>query len=148
MDESIVIRTANPHDITLDEAEQIAQAIRSLGQTWDVRVEGQERTGTGVTLFEVLRIGLLGGAFGFGKVLVEEAAKRVADTVIDWARDRFKKRKKSRSIYVAIYGPEGTVISFVIKSATDELEYRTQQDQLLEAEFLKRAEARAKDPKK
>jgi hypothetical protein len=43
--EEIVIRTANPNDITLEESEEIAKAVRGLNLNCDVRVEGQQREG-------------------------------------------------------------------------------------------------------
>ena len=83
--DAIVIRTMSPHDITLDEAEEIAQAIRGLNLNCEVQVEGHERQGKGVTWFEVLHISLLAGIFaGAGKVLAEEAAKKIAAVFVDW----------------------------------------------------------------
>ncbi len=127
MADKIVISTANPNDITVEEAEEIAQAIRVLKPDCDVQVEGRQREGYGVTWFEVLRISL-GGALG-GK-LVEVVAKKVVDVVVDWARKRFRGRKSAskRPVYVAIYGPDGIVKSVVIKNATDEPEDRTEED--------------------
>jgi RNA 3'-terminal phosphate cyclase len=148
MADAIVIRTASPKDITLEEAGEIAEAVRGLNLNCEVRVEGQERTGYGVTWFEVLRIALLGGgAFGVGKAFAEETAKKIADIVVDWARERFKGRKSAskRPVYVAIYGPDGTVKSLVIKNATDEPEDRTEQDQRLERDLRARTNA-AKKP--
>ena len=129
----ITIRTANPNDITLDEAENMAVTIRTLNLATTVTVVGQERTGYGVTLFEVLRIGLGGGiAFGAGKAFAEEVAKKIADVVVEWARKRFLEKGKKRSVYVCIHGPDGTIISKVIKNATDEPENRTAQDREME----------------
>jgi hypothetical protein len=81
------------------------------------QTEGQERAGYGVTWFEVLRITLLGGAFGLGKVFAEEVAKKTADVVVEWARERFKgrKSKSKRPVYLAILGPDGLLKSLVIK---------------------------------
>src|SRR5580700_9403000 len=137
--EEITIRTANPNDITLDEAENIGVAIRTLNLATTVNVVGQERTGYGVTLFEVLRIGLGGGfAFGAGKAFAEEAAKKIADVVVEWARKRFLEKGKKRSVYVSIHGADGTVVSKVIKNAIDEPEDRTAQDREKERLFAER----------
>jgi hypothetical protein len=140
MAEIIDINTPNPHDITPAEAEEIAEAIRRLNPTYEVTVTVTERTGYGITWFEILRISLAGGAFA-GKEAMKEAAKKVADIVVEWARERFKREKPAvnpRPIYVAIYGPDGTVISRVIKNATDEPEDRTEYDQKIERDFRER----------
>ena len=133
MAEAIVIYTANANDITLEEVEEIATAIRGLNPNFDVQVEAQQRTGYGVTWFEVLRISLLAGAFArVGKVVAEGLVKEIVDIAVDWARKRFKKGRKRasrRPVYVAIYGPDGVIKSVVIKNATDEPEDRTEEDQ-------------------
>jgi hypothetical protein len=135
MEDAIVIFTPNPHDITLEEAEDVARAIRGLNTNRDVRVAGKEREGYGVTWFEVLHISFLGGAaFGLGKMVAEELAKRVTDIAVDWARERFKGRKSKsrRPVYVAIRGPDGQIIkSVVVKNATDDPEDRTESDRAL-----------------
>jgi hypothetical protein len=130
--EEIVVRTANPNDITLDETEDIAVAIRALNLGPTVRAVGQERTGYGVTLYEVLRIAV---AFGAGKAFTEEAAKKIADVVVGWARKRFLEKGTKRAVYVSIYGPDGVVVSKVIKDATHEPEDRTAQDRETERLF-------------
>ena len=144
MADAIIIRTANPNDITLDETEEIAKAVRGLNLNCDVQVVGKEREGYGVTLFEVLRISLVSGvAFGMGKAFAEEVAKKIADIVVEWARERFRGRKSAskRPVYVAIHGPAGTVKSLVIKNATDEPEDRTEKDQQLERDLRARRDA-------
>jgi hypothetical protein len=140
MADTIVIRTANPKDITIEETEGIAKAVRDLDLNCDVKVEGQQRTGYGVTLFEVLRISLVGGALWASKALAEEAAKKIMAVVVDWVRERFKGRRSGskRPVYVAIYGPDGTIKSVVIKNGTDELEDRTEQDQQMEKNLRER----------
>lgn len=128
--ETVVIHSASSRDIWPEETNTIAEAVRKLNSEFNVKVEDHERTGVGVTWFEVLRITLLGGAFGVGKVFAEEVAKKIADIVVEWARERFKgrKSKSTRPVYVAIYGPDGIVKSVVIKNAVDEPEDRTEQD--------------------
>jgi hypothetical protein len=84
---NIGINTPNPHDVTPAEAEEIANAIRGLNPAWNVTVTVTERTGYGVTWFEVLRIALTGGAF-VGKEVLKEAAKKIADIAVEWARER------------------------------------------------------------
>src|ERR1700752_3259707 len=134
MADTIGINTPNPNDITLEEVEEIAEAVRRLNLNCEVKVSGQHRTGIGVTWLQVLRIALLGGAFGIGKAFTEEVAKKIADIVVEWARERIRGRKSAskRPVYVAIHGPDGTVKSLVIRNATDEPEDRTEQDQQLE----------------
>ncbi|MGD1083076.1 MAG: hypothetical protein ABR881_32580 [Candidatus Sulfotelmatobacter sp.] len=128
--ETIVIRTANPRDITIEEAGEIASALRTANPGVSVKTEGQERTGFGVTWFEVLRITLLGGAFGLGKAFAEEVVKKVADIFVEWARERFKGRKSNskRPVYLAIYGPDGLLKSLLVKNAMDAPEDRTAED--------------------
>lgn len=128
--ETIVIHSASSRDIWPEETKAIAEAVQKLNSEFDVKVEDHERAGVGVTWFEVLRITLLGGAFGVGKVFAEEVAKKIADITVDWARERFKgrKSKSTRPVYVAIYSPDGIVKSVVIKNAVDEPEDRTEQD--------------------
>jgi len=140
MAETIGINTPNPHDITPAEAEEIANAIRGLDPTWEVKVAVTERTSYGITWFEILRIGLAGAAFA-EKEALKEAAKKIADIVVAWARERFRRKKPAvnpRPTYVQIYGPHGTVVSQVIRNATDEPEDRTEQDQKIEQDFKNR----------
>jgi|SRR5580704_7607171 hypothetical protein len=139
---SIVINTSNPLDITLDEAEDIAKAVRGLNLNCEVRVAVTQRTGYGITWFELLRFSLEAGALWAGKTFAEEVAKKLADVAVDWARERFKGRKSEskRPVHVAIYGPDGLIKSVVVKNATDEPEDRTEQEQQL----AKNAKAKAK----
>jgi hypothetical protein len=138
MAEEIVISTANPHDITLEEVEEIATAIRGLNLNCDVRVEGKESEGYGVTLFEVLRV-CLSGVDWASKEVAKETAKRIMTVVIDKIRERFQGRRhgSKRSVYVKIYGPDGTILSTVIKNEPEGLEDRTAQDQQTESKFQK-----------
>lgn len=134
MADEIVIPTQSSNDITLKEAEEMAEVVRGLNLNCDVRVKGaEERTGLGITWFEILRISFIGGALWLGKMLTEDVIKRIAEAAVDWARARFKGRKSGskRPVYVAIYGPDGLVKSVVIKNATDEPEDRTEEDQRL-----------------
>lgn len=130
---SIVVRTRNPLDITPDEAAEIAARIRSLNLDGEVRVEEQEREDRGLTWFEFLYITL---AFKVGRIVVEEAAKKITDIVVDWARQRFRGRKSGskRPVYLEIHVRddlgERVVKSIVIKNATDEPEDRTEKKQI------------------
>jgi len=127
----IVIQTKNPHDITMEEAEQIASILRNTDCDFSVTTQALERTGYGVTWFEVLNISVLGGAaFGLAKAFAEEVVKKIADIAVDWAHERFKgpKSKSKRPVYVAIYGPDGLLKSLVITNAIDPPEDRTAQD--------------------
>jgi hypothetical protein len=113
--DAIIVRTMSPNDITMEEAEQIAQAIRDLNPNSPVRVKAHLREGVGVTWFEIVSITLSAGAWAT-KVLAEDAAKEIAKRAVDWARKRFKGRKKDskRPVYVPIYGPDGEVLKSVV----------------------------------
>lgn len=139
MAEEIVISTANPHDIMLEEVEEIATAIRGLNLNCDVRVEAKEREGYGVTLFEVLRV-CLSGVDWASKEVAKETAKKIMTVVIDKIRERFQGRRhgSKRSVYVKIYGPDGTILSTVKKNEPEGLEDRTAQDQQTESNFKNR----------
>jgi hypothetical protein len=104
-----------------------------------VRVEGKEREGYGVTLFEVLRV-CLSGVDWASKEVAKETAKKVMTVVIDKIRERFQGRRhgSQRSVYVKIYGPDGTILSTVIKNEPEGLEDRTAQDQQTESNFKNR----------
>lgn len=146
MSETITIHSASARDIVPEETKAIAEAIQKLNKDFEVKVEDHERTGVGVTWFEVLRIVLIGGAFGLGKTFAEEVTKKIADIVVEWARERFKGRKSGsrRPVYVAIYGPDGVLKSLVIKNAVDEPEDRTEQDRQLEMSSKSRMTEAAK----
>ena len=48
----------------------------------------------------------------------------IADSVIAWVHERFKKRKvnSKRPVYVVIYGPDGEIVkSVLVRNTTDEL---------------------------
>jgi hypothetical protein len=130
---SIVVRTQNPLDITPDEAEEIAATIRGLNLDGDVRVEEQEREDRGLTWFEILHITL---AFKVGRVGVDEATEKIADIVVDWARERFRGRKSGsrRPVYLEIRVRDDlgarVVKAIVIKNAKDEPEDRAERRQM------------------
>jgi hypothetical protein len=128
--DGIIVRTMNPSDITMEEAEQVAQAIRALNPNCEVRVRAHLTEGKGITWFEILSITLGAGAWAT-KLLAEDTAKEIAKRAVDWARERFKGRRSNsrRPVYIPIYGPDGQVLkSVVVKNATDEPEDRTEQD--------------------
>jgi hypothetical protein len=134
--DEIVIRSRNPARITLEEAEELAQAIRPLAPNTNTNVEGsdsEQRPGTyGVTYFQIIEI-VLPTAVLVGKELIQEITK----AAVQWARARFK-RKKGTPIYIPIYGPDGDIVkSVVIKNDTDEPEDRTEQDRALRDRFKK-----------
>jgi hypothetical protein len=126
---SIVVRTLNPLDITPGEAGEIAAAIRSLNLDGKVRVEEQESEDRGLTWFEILHITL---AFQIGRIVVDEAAKKIADVVVEWARQRFRGRRSGskRPVYLEIHVRDDlgarVVNAIVIKNATDQPEDRTE----------------------
>jgi hypothetical protein len=130
---SIVVRPLNPLDITPDEAEEIAARIRGLDLDSEVRVEEQEREYRGLTWLELLTVTL---AFKAGGIVVDEAAKKIAGIVVDWARQRFRGRKSGskRPVYLEIHarGDLGDRVmkAVVIKNATDEPEDRTEKERM------------------
>ena len=134
MTDAIVIRIGNAMQVTPEEAKQLEEALRTLSLDGDVRFELPESRRYGITLYEVLHISLLGGAlvgvaFGASKAFGEEIGKRLAVIVVDWARDRIKKRGSTRPVYFSIRGPDGQVIkSVLVKNVTDEPEDRTEED--------------------
>jgi hypothetical protein len=67
MAQAIALNSPNPSDITPKEIEDIAIAIRGLNLNCEVRTSVTQREGLGITWFEILRITLMGGAFGAGK---------------------------------------------------------------------------------
>ena len=131
----ITIRTRNPKDVTFEEAEDLAKAIRAFLPDQDVEVAGKEqREGTyGVTWFQVVDI-VVPIAGGAGAILKKEFIEGIAKLAIDRARARFKAKggTSRRPVYIPIYGSDGKIVeSVVIKNATDEAEDRTEQDRKL-----------------
>jgi hypothetical protein len=126
---SIVVRTLNPLDVTPDEAEEIAATIRSLNLDGEVRVEEQEREDRGLTWFEILHITL---APRVGPIVVDEAAEKITDIVVEWARQRFRGRKSGskRPVYLEVHVRDDlgarVVKAIVIKNAKDEPEDRAE----------------------
>ena len=130
MPDLIVVRTKNANDITTEEAEQIAQAIRELKPNCEVLVRAHLMEGRGITWFEILSITLSAGAWATREI-AEEAAKEITKRAVAWARERFRGRRSGskRPVYIPIYGPDGEVVkSVLVKNATDEPEDRTEQD--------------------
>ena len=129
MADPIVIRSSNPADITPEEAEELAQIIRSLDWAIGVEVVAQQREGTGVTWAELLHISVPGLVWG-GKKIVN----KLADVAIEWTRKRFEGRRNGskRPVYINIYGPDGKIVKAVaVKNATDEVQDRTEEDRRL-----------------
>lgn len=130
----IIIRSRNPNDIKLDEAETLAQLIRANLPEQDVRVVGTEqREGTyGVTWFQIVDI-VLPLATSAGVAVEKELIQEIARIGIGWARSRFKRKGPSkRPVYIPIYGPDGKIVkSVVVKDETSEPEDRTEQDRNL-----------------
>ena len=138
MIESITIHSANTRRITPAETEVLAAKIRQVLPQFEVKPQGTEPTGYGVTLYEVLRIALSGGIiFGASKAFAEEIAKKIADAVVDWAKAR-NKGERRHNVYVNIYGPDGTIKSMVIRHDSEALEDRTEQDQNSEKQVKER----------
>ena len=134
--DQIIIRSRNPARITLEEAEELAQAVRALVPDINVEVEGKEQKPStyGVTYFQIIEIVLLSTATIVGKEMIQEFTK----AGIEWARTRLKRKKGGTPIYIPIYGPDGEIVkSVVIKNATDEPEDRTEQDRELRKGFKK-----------
>lgn len=145
---NIVINSASARDILPGETEAIARAVQKLNKDFEVKVEDHKQTGTFVTWFEVLRITLVGGAFGLGKTFSEEIVKRIADIVVEWARERFKRQNSNspRPVYLAISGPDGLLKSLVIKNCVDEPEDLTEHDRQTESSLRARIAKEAAQP--
>jgi hypothetical protein len=127
----VIIRSKK--DVSAEEMEEIAQAIRGLNLDCDVRVDITERTGHGVTWFKVLHIALEGSEFA-GTAAAGVAAKKIVEVVIDWASARFTKSK--RPVSVSIYGPDGEVVKSVVVKP-DGVQDRTDEDKERREQFLK-----------
>ena len=131
----ITIRCRNPKDVTLDEVEVLAQAIRKLLPGQDVEVLGkdQQEGAYGITWFQIVDI-VLPFAGAAGALAAKEVIQQITKAGIDWARSRFKSKghPKPRPVYIPIYGPDGKIVkSVVINNASDEPEDRTEQDRKL-----------------
>jgi hypothetical protein len=148
MPDTIVIHSASARDILPEETKAIAEAVQQLNKDFEVKIADHEQSGAFVTWFEVLRITLVGGAFGLGKPFSEEIVKRIADIVVEWARQRFKKRltNSPRPVYLAIAGPDGLLKSLVINNCVDEAEDLTEHDRQTESSLRARIAKEAAQP--
>jgi hypothetical protein len=148
MPDTIVIHSASARDVLPEETKAIAEAIQKLNKDFEVKVEDREQTGAFVTWFEILRITLVGEAFGLGRTFSEEIVKRIAHVVVEWARERFKERKSDspRPVYLAISGPDGLLKSLVIKNCVDEPEDLTEHDRQTESSRRARIAKEAAQP--
>jgi hypothetical protein len=128
--DQIIIQTRNPRDITLEETEELAQAIRLLEPNCNVRVLGGKQVGYGITWFEILRIWLPTAIITVGAIVAKEIIQEITKLAIRWACQRLKKKGVSRRpTYIAIYGPDGKILkSVVLKNDTDDIEDHTEAD--------------------
>jgi hypothetical protein len=117
----IIIEPKNPLDLTPEEAEELAKAIRISYPKYEVQVKSNGYRGYGVTLYQVITITVLGA-------VTEEIIKQIVKLSIDWARERLKQKRSARTTSITIYGPKGQVLkSVVVKNATDEPEDETEE---------------------
>lgn len=117
----IIIQPKNPLDITPEEAEELAKAIRVSYPKYKVQVKINEYRGYAVTLYQVITIAVL-------SAVTEEIIKQIIKLSVDWARERFKQIQSARATSITIYGPKGEVLkSLVVKNATDESEDETKE---------------------
>jgi hypothetical protein len=117
----IIIQPKNPLDLTPEEAEELAKAIRVSYPEFKVQVKTDGYKGYAVTLYQVITITLL-------VAVTEEIVKQIVKLSVDWARDRLKHKQSARTTSITIYGPKGEVLkSLVVKNVTDEPEERTEE---------------------
>jgi len=118
----IIIQPKNPLDLTPEEAEELAKAIRISYPRYKVQVKIDGYKGYAVTLYQVITVAVLAA-------VTEEIVKQIVKLSVDWARERFKQNRSARTTSIMIYGPKGEVLkSLVVKNATDEPEDRTEED--------------------
>jgi hypothetical protein len=86
----------------------LAQSVRPLAPDIKVVVEGKEqKQGTyGVTFFQIIEIVLPTAAL-VGQEFIQEITK----AGIEWARNRFKRKRVGRPVYIPIYGPDGEILA-------------------------------------
>jgi hypothetical protein len=128
--DQIIIEPKDPRDITPTEAEDLAQAIRTLNSNYDVRVLTEEQAGHVITWNEVLHIWLPNALFTTGAVVGTATVQELTKLSVEWARQRIKKKGvPKRPTYIAIYGPAGKLLkSVVVKHSTAEPEDHTEAD--------------------
>ena len=120
----IILQARDPHDITPEEVQELAALFYA---NFEYKVDiatNPEQVGKGITLNEVLYIWLIPAGF----FLAKKAAEEVAKIVIQWTRNRLRKKGTTRRpTTIFIYGPNGKVIkSVVVKDATQEVEDHTE----------------------
>ena len=127
----ILIEPQNPLDLTIVQLEDLAQSIREIDPSYDVRFAYRKQKGYGVTWWEVLYIWLPWIGTAVGAIAVEKAVEKIIDLSIDWFRRRFNKEGKwKRPKYVAILGPDGKVLKSVrVNDEAQEPEDLTEEDQ-------------------
>lgn len=127
----ILIEPQNPLDLTTEQLEDLAQSLRGIDASYDVRFAYREQKGYGVTWWEVLYIWLPWIGVAAGAIAGEKAVEKIVELSIDWARRRFKKEgEQKRPKYVAILGPDGKVLKSVrLNDEAQEPEDLTEEDQ-------------------
>jgi hypothetical protein len=117
----IIIQPKNPLDVTPEEVEKLAKAIRVSYPKYKVQVKVNKLRGYGVTWYEVIEIAVVSG-------LTEEIIRYITKLAVGWARERFKQKQSGRPKAITIFGPKGEMLkSLVLKNATDEPEDTTEE---------------------
>ncbi len=81
----IIVRSSNPYDLSVEELETLAEALRASDQDLDVEVQVLPERGYGVTPYEVIEIvSTVGGAAG---------AVQLVASAVAWAQRRWKRQK-------------------------------------------------------
>jgi hypothetical protein len=87
----ILIRSANPFDFEPEELEELANRLRELDPSLDIRIDVQRERGYGVTPYEVIQlIATTGDA-----AMVLAAGAKAVNRSVKWARERWQKDKDS-----------------------------------------------------
>jgi hypothetical protein len=126
----IIIESQNPNDIQKDDLFDVAEKINKETEIV-VTFGSREQVGYGVTWYEVLHVWLPDA----GKVLLGTVLKEL----IFWARDRMKKKSKTRPKSINIYGPNGEVLkSVVIKNQDDNVEDKTEEPKSIQEKYARK----------
>lgn len=122
----ILLEAQNPLDIPPADLEPLAQAIRDVGQGYEVQIaEPVEQRGYGVTWWEVVLIYI--GSRG-AEVVLTNVVNDLYKVAVGWARARFQK-EPGRPKYIAIRGPDGEILRSVeVRRPDAEPEDKTEED--------------------
>jgi hypothetical protein len=116
MSDPVIVQTANPLDVKLEDLDGLISALEEEGL--DARRAYVEQRGYGVTWWEVLLIWVSARS-------AEAVIDQVVGNAVEWMKDRFRQSPESKRPKVALIvyyeGEEGHVAERVeLKSADDE----------------------------